>query len=1106
MSSYLELKAIILPIPSFFTFLVTLMLCAVTISTNAAVSGPGKSKDASIRREKNRWILASSAVEKVLEFHNGRLTIVSYKDRFSGHEFIPSGERIDVLWPGMYGTEMDQAWVLLEDKSTLLPEGQLQLALSFGSNNIKVTLHYVLYPGSSVIREWADINNGGTSHITLKNIAFQTNCLKLCSSFETLDLNWMTGARNEPGSWVLKTEKLVPGKIRAFDSYDPFPGTGSRATGGDGVNAMITCNDEQVWPTAGWRFCKPDADIHEPFDFTVDVKAGDKLRFIVNRYGNFGFDTTEFDPEITYHDGETHTASKEFTGRQGENNWQYGYLKEGAWHNLDYYPDVLTWKITPDNSTHTPFVMDRLQHPDTDKDVVRQWTAPKEGQVHVTGYVSNVGNYGLGTGSNTSPKMGSESYAPWYTLYDTNTHHGIIIGWDYMGRWASSFKSNSNGVVETNLRLAGFSCALPPGKTITTPKSFTALYRDDLDNAGNELLDWQYRYMWGYTRKGWFPAIPMLGYWYKGTGWGEPGVSWVGGCRDIQSQYTKIFRMADTMRYVGADIYHRDWGWWDRAGDWNGPDFGDSGKYLKKYGIKQLIYAFLYTVDLKSKVAKQHPDWVIDQTLDMSKPEVVAFIKGQLDDFHKRWGDFAWRNDSTPTAPRGNDDTGLLGQDQGFRDIIQSFLDKYPGSSFQSVNGGGNEAGYDYVRLSNMIQFSDGVIGPLRNYFASLLFPPDKLEDNGDQWNPDQFDRGRWHSLLSMAMMTTGDTWDKVKMEGIREQFDIYHYLESKGVVGRWVKVYRPLIDGDDPTMYIQRLSQDRKRGMIIPARSASNKVTIVPKGLLPEENYLVTFHEAAVEKTILGKELMKSGITIEKMNPGELIYLNLPMHPGSKRDSEAPTAPARLSVKSGVNMGFPGVELSWSPATDNNWISYYEIIRDGLVIDKVSKGTFYFDHSAGADPAGKYTVVTVDGAENRSKSVTSAVARGERSVVFNDTDPALHYTGAWRHENGLQPAHMETITWSEEKGATVEMEFTGGKLLLFSKLGADYGRALISIDGGANETIDTYCADDVWGVCVYSKKLSKNGTHNVRITIAGEHNPLSKGNRVIIDGLRAEP
>ena len=67
------------------------------------------------------------------------------------------------------------------------------------------------------------------------------------------------------------------------------------------------------------------------------------------------------------------------------------------------------------------------------------------------------------------------------------------------------------------------------------------------------------------------------------------------------------------MRYIGADVYHRDWGWWDRAGDWNGPDFRATGDYLRKSGMGQLIYAFLYTVDPESKVAREHPDWVIGE-------------------------------------------------------------------------------------------------------------------------------------------------------------------------------------------------------------------------------------------------------------------------------------------------------------------------------------------------------------------------------------------------------------------------------------------------------------------------------------------------------------
>jgi hypothetical protein len=276
--------------------------------------------------------------------------------------------------------------------------------------------------------------------------------------------------------------------------------------------------------------------------------------------------------------------------------------------------------------------------------------------------------------------------------------------------------------------------------------------------------------------------------------------------------------VADLMRRIGGDVYHRDWGWWDRAGDWNGPDFRTTGDYLHKSGMGQLIYAFLYTVDLQSKVAKEHPDWVIGETLDMSKPEVVAHMKRQLDNFHDRWGDFEWRNDSTPTCPaKRRRHAACLGQDAGLRQVIRDFLDKYPGSAFQAVNGGGNDTGYDYARYASTVSFSDGAVGIIRNYYASLMLPPDKSSDIPDIWNPANYDKATWRGLLCINFDMTGDTWDPAKLEGLRELIDIYHYLHAQGVVGRWVRVYRPAVAGDDPTMYFQRLSGDRRRGSSFP-------------------------------------------------------------------------------------------------------------------------------------------------------------------------------------------------------------------------------------------------------------------------------------------------
>lgn len=303
--------------------------------------------------------------------------------------------------------------------------------------------------------------------------------------------------------------------------------------------------------------------------------------------------------------------------------------------------------------------------------------------------------------------------------------------------------------------------------------------------------------------------------------------------------------------------------------------------------------------------------------------------------------------------------------------------------------------------------------------------------------------------------------------------------------------------------IYFQRLSGDRLRGIIIIKRPAPGPVTIRPKGLVADESYDVSFGESGRTEKRTGKDLMEHGIAVEKTLPGELIYLNLPMHPGSKLDKEPPTAPIGVTKRSAENMGYPGVELHWKPGSDNNWVSYYEVFRDGVSLDKVSKGTFYFDHSAGADPAAKYEVRTVDGADNVSELIAASGPSGKPALVVDDAD--FTFTGEWQHLRNLQPAHVGTISHSNRKGAFAGVPFEGRKVLVFSKLGADCGKVEISIDGAPGEIVDTYSADDIWGVCVYSKEFPTAGRHTVRVTVTGEHSERAKGAVIYLDGLRVE-
>jgi len=89
-------------------------------------------------------------------------------------------------------------------------------------------------------------------------------------------------------------------------------------------------------------------------------------------------------------------------------------------------------------------------------------------------------------------------------------------------------------------------------------------------------------------------------------------------------------------------------------------------------------------------------------------------------------------------------------------------------------------------------------VGPIRNYWASLLFPPDKTSDIPDIWNPNDYDRATWRGLLCINFDMTGDTWDPAKLEGIRTLIDIYHYLHKQAL---WPLGARVPAQGDAATI-----------------------------------------------------------------------------------------------------------------------------------------------------------------------------------------------------------------------------------------------------------------------------------------------------------------
>jgi hypothetical protein len=337
--------------------------------------------------------------------------------------------------------------------------------------------------------------------------------------------------------------------------------------------------------------------------------------------------------------------------------------------------------------------------------------------------------------------------------------------------------------------------------------------------------------------------------------------------------------------------------------------------------------------------------------------------------------------------------------------------------------------GFETLRLSDVSQLTDGGSLYFGNYYSSYLFPPDKIDD----WT--RVANFTWENARSTLTMAPAWSTDRGLyggepgllldrgLENLRRTFEIYRYLVAQGVAGRWSHVFHPEVKGDDPVYYFERLSRDGRKGVIILKHFAQGSIELHPKGLHPEETYDLRFEVSKRVERLTGAALMRNGISMMDPAPGELIYLGMPDHPGSGADHTPPSDPAQVTKKVATNMGVNGVELQWKPSTDNNWLSYYQIYRDGTSVGKVGKGTYYFDHSGGAENiSATYEVRAVDGDGNPSSRVKAVEAQGEQETYGAEggylAGTGYSYQGAhgWSYEQWAGTNHTE-MKWNGALG-----------------------------------------------------------------------------------------
>jgi hypothetical protein len=188
----------------------------------------------------------------------------------------------------------------------------------------------------------------------------------------------------------------------------------------------------------------------------------------------------------------------------------------------------------------------------------------------------------------------------------------------------------------------------------------------------------------------------------------------------------------------------------------------------------------------------------------------------------------------------------------------------------------------------------------------------------------------------------------------------------------------------------------------------------------MPSESYDVRASVSGLRLHETGSQLMSNGITLDSIPAGELIFLNLPHYPGSGTDHVPPTSPSNVIKRLATNLGVQGIELSWSPSHDDNWLSYYQVRKNGKLLGRTAKGTYFFDHSDSSrnDLEASYEVAAVDGDGNASPSVSAQKVASEptdaqRYEALGDFSPT-QLANHWAYEETADNLIYTDLAWDK--------------------------------------------------------------------------------------------
>ncbi len=123
---------------------------------------------------------------------------------------------------------------------------------------------------------------------------------------------------------------------------------------------------------------------------------------------------------------------------------------------------------------------------------------------------------------------------------------------------------------------------------------------------------------------------------------------------------------------------------------------------------------------------------------------------------------------------------------------------------------------------------------------------------------------------------------------------------------------------------------------------------------------------------------------------------------------------------------------------------------------------------------------------------------------AYDDTDPRIRLHAAWIRDTQFPETSQHTLTYSNIRGASATLAFTGTAVSYVYTRASNRGIAEVRIDGSPKCRIDLYSAATRWQSRTRLGGLTQ-GAHVFQILVTGQKNPLASDTFVDLDALFVE-